>query len=341
MKPRWPAALVAAILCLLGAVSPARATHRHHAVVDTDASDNQDVAISGKAYVAKGQVHEGDVVAIFGDARIEGEVTGDVVVIMGDLDLSGSVGGDVVSILSHAKIADSAKIAGDLVNVGWTPEGEVSRAQVDGEIVNVNCLSLIPFAGKGVGWSGLMRLLFVLKLMKMAALFLIILLITALVPRRLATIAAAFPQRWGYAILAGLLAYAGLAVASVLLAVTIIGIPLAVALVCALLVIKWLGVASILFLIGQTAGRNLFQRDLPHVASVLGGFVAYAILCLIPVFGFAFSLGTSIVAVGIAILTRFGSEEPWRRGGAAAAAAPAHASGTVPPAAPDTAPPRL
>ncbi len=352
MRTRWLAALLAASLCLLGAApaatpspsgppSPARERHhRHRANVQIDDTDGETVSLSGDNHVAADQVHEGDIVSIFGDVRVEGKVTGDVVVILGDLDLSGAVDGDVVSILSHAKIAGTARIEGDLVNVGWSLDGDIARHQVGGEMVNINCLSAIPFAGKGGGWSGLMRLIFIIKLMKMAVLFLIVLLITALVPRRLATIAAAFPQRWGYAILAGLLTYAGLVIAAFLLVVTLIGIPLAVALVGAIYVVKWLGIASILFLIGQTAGRNLFQRELPHVASVLGGFVAYALLCLIPLFGFAFSITMNVLAVGISVLTKFGSDEPWHRTSAAGPQAPGPGLPPVP-APPDAVPPRL
>jgi hypothetical protein len=347
------AALVAASLCLLAAgpkAAPSPAApeegrhHRHMLNVQIDETDGETVAISEDAHVTANQVHEGEIVAIFGKVRIEGRVTGDVVVILGSLDLSGSVEGQVVSILSHTKIADTARIDGDLVTVGWSIDGDIARSQVGGELVNVNFLSAIPFAGKGGGWSGLMRVLFIIRLMTLAALFLIVLVITALVPRRLGMIAAAFPRRWGASILAGLLTYAAVAIGAILLAVTIIGIPLAIALGGALLVVKWLGVASLLLLIGQTAGKNLFQRDLPHVASVLGGFVVYAFLCLIPLFGWFFEMTFDVMAVGIAVLTRFGSDEPWRRTSAAAGPlAPGPSMSPIPPlAAPsDAVPPRL
>ena len=61
----------------------------------------------------------------------------------------------------------------------------------------------------------------------------------------------------------------------------------------------------------QTMGRNLFGRELSHLACVLGGFVVYAVLSLIPFFGGAFTLAVSMLAVGIALLTKFGAEEPW------------------------------
>lgn len=343
MRKRFLAALAAACLWSLAPLPAGAHAGRHHADINIDAHGNEAVAVWDEVRVGKDEVHDSDVVAVLGNASIEGRVTGDVVVVLGDLDLSGEVQGDVVTILSHPRIASTARIKGDLVNVGWSVDGKIASDQVGGEIVNVNFLSFVPFAGKGGGLWGLVRIFFIFKLMKLAALFLIVLLITALVPRRLATISAAFPQRWGYAVLAGLLAYTGLVIGSILLAATVIGIPLALALVCAFLVVKWLGLASILFLIGHTAGRNLFGRDLPHIASVLGGFAVYAVVCLVPFFGLTFGLAISVLGVGIAILTRFGSDEPWRKTQAPSASsqAPAEAPPNPPAAPPGAAPPRL
>jgi len=281
------------------------------------------VSISEDAYVPKGQVHDGDLVAVFGDVRIEGTVTGQVVVVLGSLDLGGEVEGDVVSILSGTKIADTARIAGQLVNVG----GALDQAQgshIEGETVNVNFMRFIPFAGKG-GWAGVLRALLIIKLIILSVVFVGVLLAAALVPRRLSVMSRDFPRRWGWSLLVGLVTYAGVVIGTVILVCTIIGIPLAIALSCTALVIKCVGLAAILYLIGNTSGRNLFNRDLPHLSSILGGFVIYALLSLVPFFGFVFRHVMDLLAVGIVLLTRFGSER-------------AEPPVTVPAAAPATAP---
>jgi len=187
-------------------------------------------------------------------------------------------------------------------------------SQVGGEVINVSFMQFVPFLDHSKVWTRLLWLFFVWKLIKLAGLFLMLLLISALVPRRLAQIATVFPEKWGWALLTGLLAYAGMVVACVILACTLIGIPLAIAIGFAIKVTKWLGLASILFLIGQTMGRNLFKRDLSHLACVMGGFVVYAVLSLIPLFGGMFTIVLSMLAVGIALLTKFGADEPWGRG---------------------------
>ena len=318
MRRRRLAAVAAAALCLSALALAATGRDPEEDSEPFGHATGPSVAVSSDAYVAKGQIHEGDMVVIFGDARVEGTVTGGLVVILGSLDLSGSVEGDVGSIMSRTRIAASSDISGELVNVGWSMD-LAPGSQVGGDVVNVNFMRFIPFSGQGGGWAGLMRLIYIIKLIQLAILFLGTLLVTALVPRRLGVIAGAFPHRWAWALLTGILAYAGLVIACVLLAITFIGIPLAIALGFAMMVIKWLGVASILYLTGSTAGRNLFGRELSHIAAVLGGFVAYAFVFMIPFVGPTAIGLVSIMGVGIAVLTKFGTEEGWR----ARAAAPA------------------
>jgi hypothetical protein len=270
------------------------------------------VSVSGDQHVPAGKTHRGDLVTIMGDARVDGEVTGQVVVVLGRLEMNGTARGQVVSVLSDTVIGPEARIGGDLVNVGWLMKRE-QGSQVGGEVISVSFMQFVPFLDHGQGWTRLLWLFFIWKLIKLAGLFLMLLLVSALVPRRVAQIATAFPEKWGWALLTGLLAYAGMVVACVILACTLIGIPLAIALGFAVKVIKWLGLASILFLIGQTMGRNLFGRDLSHLACVMGGFVVYAVLSLIPFFGGAFTIVMNMLAVGIALLTKFGADEPWGR----------------------------
>ena len=60
----------------------------------------------------------------------------------------------------------------------------------------------------------------------------------------------------------GLIAYIFSAVAIFILCITIIGIPVALALGFAMKVAKWMGYTSIFYLVGDRVGRNLFNKDL-------------------------------------------------------------------------------
>ena len=284
------------------------------------ASGGPAVSVSDESSVPAGTVHEGDLVSVMGDVKVDGKVTGTVVVVLGSVVINGSVDGDLVSIMSRTEMGDKASVDGEFVNVGWTPV-RASGSSIGGEIVNVNFMNLIPFAGHGGGIGGLLRFLFILSLIKMALLFLTMVIITSLIPRRLAVMAAAFPNKWGWSFVVGLLTYVGLWIAVLFLALTLIGIPLALFLWFAGKAIKWMGLAAILYLMGQTMGRNLWGRELPHLASVLAGFVVFAVASMIPGLGWVFSLGMSILALGLAVTTRFGAE-PAMAGATAGPGAP-------------------
>ena len=288
------------------------------------------VSVTDDAHVPVGEVHDHDIVAIFGDVNIEGDVTGQVVVIMGNMEISGTVQGDVVAIMSPVKLSGTARLDGNFVNIGGRFDRD-EDARIEGEMVNLGFMDAVPFF-KG-GLAGFWKFMYLLKLISLGLLFLAILLITALVPQRLSVIAAAFPSRWAMAILAGILGYCVTIVLGFILICTLIGIPLAIGLFFVAKVVKWIGLASLFFLIGHTLGRNLFKRDLTHIAAVLGGFAVYALISLVPVFGGVFSFAMGVLALGISILTRFGSEEGWGK------SRPTAPPLTPPPAAPSGPPP--
>ena len=271
------------------------------------ASGGQAVSVSDESYVPAGKVHEGDLVSVMGDVRVDGEVTGTVVVVLGSVNVAGKVNGDLVSIMSKIELGENASVDGQFVNVGWTPD-RATGSSIGGETVNVNFMNLVPFAGHGGGIGGLLRFLFILSLIKMALVFMAMVVITSLVPRRLAVMAAAFPTKWGWSFVVGLLTYVGIWIGVLFLALTLIGIPLALFLWFAGKAIKWMGLAAILYLMGQTMGRNLWGRQLPHLASVLAGFVVFAVASMLPGLGWIFSGVMSVLALGLAVTTRFGAE---------------------------------
>lgn len=291
-------------------------------------------SLSGDADVPAGKIHQGDLVSIFGDVRVEGTVTGQIVVILGSLEMNGTANDQVVSVLSETSIGETARIHGDLVNIGWDLERHAG-SEVSGEVINVGFMRVLPFVHHGDGWASLLWLFFLFKLALHSLFFLAVLLVTALVPRRLEVIATAFPEKWAWALLTGLLVYAGVLVASFILLCTVIGIPLAGALIATTKVVKWLGLASLFFLVGGSVGRNLFKRELSHLPAVLGGFALYSVLWLVPFVGALFALVLNIFAVGIVVVTRFGSEESWGQGRGHAPTPPA----AGPPAGSPPAPP--
>src|SRR5262249_5190165 len=100
--------------------------------------------------------------------------------------------------------------------------------------------------------------------------------------------------------------------------------------------------AAIFYLMGQSIGRNMFRREMPHLASVLAGFVLYALISLVPLLGLLFCMFLGILALGLTLVTRFGSEPVTGPAPAMAGAGPVGpAPGMSPPPSPGMAPPPM
>jgi hypothetical protein len=89
----------------------------------SERSDNK-VSFGSSIDIAEGEVAR-DVVAIGGHVDVEGEVVGDVVAVGGPVVIDGKVSGDVVSVGGSVDLGDDAEVAGEVTSVG----GKVNRAE--------------------------------------------------------------------------------------------------------------------------------------------------------------------------------------------------------------------
>lgn len=264
--------LVAATLALL--LSPARALAQETAddvyvrvngTVDLTANEDVDVlvAVNSEAQVA-GTVRD-TLVVVDRTATLSGEVGRDAVVVNGTLRLEpgARVGGDVVLINGELSQAEGAVVAGEVL--------ERSGAAIGAEFSRVT--AWISF----VAWLGITLLLVVVALAW-----------AALGGRQLSAIAGLLGARPGVAAGAALVCWIALPVVAVLAFVTVIGIPLGIA----LLVV----VAPLLWVLGYVAaGTRLgfFLDDLrgarpdldrPFLEAV-AGVAVLQLVGLIPVVG--------------------------------------------------------
>jgi hypothetical protein len=265
---------------------------------------------SGDIHIPAHVEQWGSIISIGGDVVVEGRVRGDVVVIMGSLELSGKVRGSSVGVLTNMSVHD-AEVSDQLINIAGTLDKE--STYVGGQFVNI---------GFGDGWLTLTKpfgvlggLLFWIRLVKVLAAFVLILLLAALVPDRIRTIADAAPTKLVPAFFMGLLGYLGLWVICALLLVTIIGVPLAI---FVFIILKWLGITGMFYFFGSRIGRSL-GREMSLLGAVILGFLPYVLLVLLPSwFGvpgllvalmvhFMIWLFLEVPAVGLVLLTRAGS----------------------------------
>lgn len=229
-------------------------------------------------------------VAIGGSVTIAGRVRRDAVAIGGSVTLQpgARVEGDAVAIGGAVAVSEGATLEGDNVSLGGaipTTVGSAVRWVVGGP----HMLSMFSFGS---------------RLARAVLLFVIALLIAVAFPGALTRVGAYLVHRPGLSALGGVTIIMGFVPLVVLLAVTIIGIPLiplAVLLVVAL------------FLFGFTATAAWLGDRMPVsqerktvVKSVARGGVILVIVGLIPWIGTAALILAAAVAAGATLLSRFG-----------------------------------
>lgn len=220
------------------------------------------VKLGERVHIHTDEVVRGDIVALGGGVRVEGEVTGNVVVVGGDLDAGpeAHIGGQALALGGRVEAATGAHIEGGIVSLSLLPS-HWFRDRDRGRLAS---------AGRLLGQ--IVRL----ALFLVAAAFLI-----AVFPRRITRATAmmghAFLRCFGLGVLALTGGLFAVSVASVLLAITLVGIPLALLLACGttlLLMASWIVGATLV-------GERLLdpggdRRVAPFVAAATGLLVLLA-----------------------------------------------------------------
>jgi hypothetical protein len=229
-------------------------------------------------------------VAIGGSLTIAGHVRRDAVAIGGSVTLlpNARVEGDVVAIGGAVSVAEGATVEGDYVSLGGTiptTVGSMTRWVVGGP----HMFSMLSFA---------------VRLTRAALLFVIAVLIAVAFPGALMRIVTYLVNRPGLSALGGLALLLGFVPLCVLLAVTIIGIPLIPVAVILLVA---------LFLFGFTVSAAWLGEKLPvsqehrtPSKSVAWGAAILVVVSLIPWIGTAALIIVAAMAAGATMLSRFG-----------------------------------
>ncbi|MDP9025446.1 MAG: hypothetical protein M3N13_08740 [Candidatus Eremiobacteraeota bacterium] len=227
----------------------------------------------GSVWVEPGQVVDGDLNVLFGNANIDGTVTGDVNVVGGSvLERPGS------SVEGHANA-----IGGDVVQtlVPWAPSADSSVANGDWRLT------------WRIAWD-VVVLVF----------FLIFPLRTRLALDRL-------EQHPGLATAAGLFGWVAVIPLMVLLAVTIVLIPLIPLELVALVAGVFIGKAALSLLIGRRFYELLKPNATPSpVMALLIGLVLLTAAEMVPVIGILVSCMVGLVGLGAVILTFIRDQQP-------------------------------
>lgn len=265
------------------------------------------VGVGEDVTVPEGETLDSDATCIRARATIDGTVNGDLVVVAGTLVVHGTINGDVVAVGSEVTLHPGATIRGQLVNVG----GSLHRAgaTIHGKVVNIPLgINLGPWTGWWPTWHGFGLSTFFLwiRLLGLFLFFVCALLLAAVLPNRIRLISEDTPVRFFAALIFGLVGYVVYALVQAFLVVTIIGIPLMVLVYVAFTVLKWMAMCGIFHHVGTKLGRGL-GREMSLLGAILLGFLPFALMRLIPCFGWAIWFSVEILAVGYLIVTRVGT----------------------------------
>lgn len=272
------------------------------------------VAVGNDVSIKAGEVVK-SIVVVGGSLRMDGEVLRDVVVVAGEVVVNGPIEGDLVVVAGPVTAGPKTEVDGDAVFVGSAANLN-DEAQFHRGYKRVPAPDLSPvFRGMqafvtegvmkarplppGVRWVWFVHLAFFLAILGIALLF----------PGAVAAGTVAIEQRPIVSLLTGVLTAILFLPVFVLLAATVIGIPvMIIGLVGALM----FGKASVMQFIGQGMGRSLRLSALE--SSVLAVFVGALILTLLyitPVLGFVawalattLGLGAAMVAIANALSNR-------------------------------------
>jgi hypothetical protein len=251
----------------------------------------------------------GAVVRIFTGASIDEDeiVSGDVVVVLGSARIDGEVRENVVVVLGGVTLGPKAVVHRDLTVIGGSLR-RASGARVDGDVVEVSLgdvnINVMPFGPPSLLFGPLGELLRIAGLLFTTfriILFGLLAAATLIVARdavqRTGAAAAAEPWKAGFVGLAAQLLFAPiLFVTSVILLISIIGIPLLLLLpfvIVGFLLFSLLGFAGVALRVGETIQERIGWMPRPFVAVWLG-VVTLALLTiggrLVGLFGGGFSV---------------------------------------------------
>ncbi|USZ69588.1 polymer-forming cytoskeletal protein [Halorussus salilacus] len=339
------ALLLVAVLLLAAVPAPVAAEETRTGgtvVVEADETVEDDLTIFAGTAVIRGTV-EGDLTVFAGNVRVDGEVGGDFDGFAGNVRLNGTVTGDANAVGGNVFLEDGARVGGELEAAAGNValEGEVgedarlgagtvtvaSTASVGGDLVYGGDLDLAEGASVGgevresddlevgvtgpvvPGWLGWAYGVLVNLLLGA-----VVLLVFPAFSDDLAARAVDDPVRTGGV---GLLLFVAVPVALVLLAITIVGIPLSLFGALLYAVALWLGTVYGSFAVG-TWLVSLADAGSRWLALVVG-VVGVALVGRVPFLGGLVSFLVLLVGLGalaLGIRNRYRNRRSARRTGA-------------------------
>jgi cytoskeletal protein CcmA (bactofilin family) len=266
-----------------------------HGLVEDDVhSGFGDVLVSGKV--------KGDIDAGFGDVKIEGPVEGDVRAEFGDVYVNAPVKGDVNVGWGDVDLGPDAEILGNLECEGCEITG--NRGAVKGHMM-ARGMALDFDESHGPGIIGFVGWLFAALAFAACAV-----LAAVVAPRPLTSATSRAEESPGRSFVYGLVSLPVFFLLCVVLAVSIIGIPLLLLLVPAYLALLFFGALVAAFFIGTRVLMVTGRYRVGNALAAVVGAIILAATTFIPVLGDLLLYALSLLGTGAVILALFSRRRP-------------------------------
>jgi len=262
------------------------------------------VIIGGQAVVEQGATVQGDTVVIGGNLQLDGQVSGDAVVIGGLVSLgsTSSLSGDAVTIGGSVQRAEGAKIGGNILSnfpppTLQLPSGAATatpplppQPKLQFDFGPLGTAASVFFQALGLGALGM--------------------LLTVFLHPQLDRVGQAVAGQPFISGTIGVLAIIATAITAVILSVTLILIPVALATVL-LVVLAWLfGIVALGMEVGDRFTKAIHRSWEPVLSACLGTFLlalVVGMVNLIPCVGWLAPVIVGLVGLGAAVITMFGT----------------------------------
>jgi hypothetical protein len=276
-----------------------------------------EVVVGGSYLLSSGETLDGNLVVLGGNATLEegSQVNGDIFSMGGNVQAGGEVQGGIVLFGGNVSLEETAHVTGDVSAVG----GNLDRApgaQIDGR-VDRDFRGPFPFVFPGIRTRDVdvfspfhffvEFLWFIFRTFMWAALAVLVMMFLPRNVERTAQAAVSAPLISGGV---GLLTAIVAPLLLLVLAITILLIPVSL-LGVILLVLTWaFGLISLGYEVGRRLAQAMNQVWAPAVSAGVGTFVLVLVtngVGKIPCVGWIVPALVGIIGLGAALLTRFGT----------------------------------
>ena len=276
------------------------------------------IAVDGQA-VIEGTV-DGSAFLVKGDVRVRdgGFVDGDVFVVKGDAVISGKVDGDIVALRGRVIVREGGTVTGD---VSSTESPRVERGgRVQGEVHDINLGSILRSIGVGLlvfWWVAVTASTLVLGAV-----------ILGVFPRAMeATADVGRSRSWWHALLAGLGIVIGMPVVAFLALGTVVGLPLALGIVGAMGFVHAIGYVFGAYILG----RAILKPPRSRWPAFFLGWGILRVLAILPGIGVLVWIAAAVYGIGaLAIVAVRAGQVPRGTAGPSDTSEPTGPSDTAP-----------